>query len=380
MLTVAPIQGAGEPFAISVSPFAEGIEKMTTYPRHILELFGIEMPIIQAPMLGVTTPAMIVGVAEAGGLGSLPLSNLSPEEARSIFSEIRRQTSKPINVNFLCHEAAEWNPVHGAAWVQCLKPYYAELGVDCEIGPPHNLIQTFGNAHCALIEEIKPEVVSFHFGLPAKHLLERVRRTGAKIMSSATTVEEAAWLEEAGCDAIIAQGFEAGGHRGTFLRDNIDAQVGTMALVPQIVDAVRVPVIAAGGIGDPRGVAAAFALGASAVQVGTAFLFCSEANISPLYRGALRVAQADQTVLTNVFTGRLARVLETRIVRELGPISKDVPAFPLAAAALAPLRATSEANGSTDFTPLWCGQAVCLSSELPAAKLTAWLLQRLVHG
>jgi nitronate monooxygenase len=374
MLTVAPIQGAGEPFAISVSPsFAEGAEKMTTRPRHIQELFGIETPVIQAPMLGVTTPAMIVSVAEAGGLGSLPLSNLSPEEARSIFSEIRRQTSKPINVNFLCHEAAEWNPVHGAAWVQCLKPYYTELGVDCEIGPPPNLIQTFGDAHCALIEEIKPEVVSFHFGLPAKHLLERARRTGAKIMSSATTVKEAVWLEEAGCDAIIAQGFEAGGHRGTFLRDNIDAQIGTMALVPQILDAVKVPVIAAGGIGDSRGVVAAFALGASAVQVGTAFLFCSEANVSPLYRRALRVAQADQTVLTNVFTGRPARVLETRIVRELGPISKDVPAFPLAAAALAPLRATSEAHGSTDFTPLWCGQAVCLGSELPAAKLTAWL-------
>ena len=347
---------------------------MIAYPRRILELFGIEVPVIQAPMLGITTAAMIVAVAEAGGLGSLPLSNLSPEVARSIFSEIRRQTSKPINVNFLCHEAAECNPVHEAAWVvHSLKPYYAELGVDSGISPPHNLIQTFGNDHCAVIEEIKPEVVSFHFGLPAKHLLERVRRSGAKIMSSATTVEEASWLEEAGCDAIIAQGFEAGGHRGTFLRGNIDAQVGTMALVPQIVDAVGVPVIAAGGIGDPRGVAAAFALGASAVQVGTSFLFCNEANIPPLYRRALRVAQPNQTVITNVFTGRPGRALETRIVRELGPIAKEVPAFPLAAAALAPLRAATEPHGSTDFTPLWCGQAMCLSPELPAAELTAWL-------
>lgn len=377
---MAPIQGAGDHSQFLISPsFAEVREKMTAYSRRILELFGIEVPVIQAPMLGVTTPAMIVGVAEAGGLGSLPLSNLIPEEARSIFSEIRRQTPKPINVNFLCHEAAEWNPVHEAAWVQCLKPYYAELGVDSEMCPPHNLIQTFGEAHCAVIEEIKPEVVSFHFGLPAKHLLERVRRTGAKIMSSATTVEEASWLEKAGCDAIIAQGFEAGGHRGTFLSDNIDAQVGTMALVPQILDAVRVPVIAAGGIGDPRGVAAAFALGASAVQVGTAFLFCSEANISPLYRRALRVAQPDRTVVTNVFTGRPARALETRIVREVGPITKEVPAFPLAAAALAPLRATSEARGSTDFTPLWCGQAVCLSPELSAARLTAWLCDGFVY-
>jgi nitronate monooxygenase len=346
---------------------------MTAYPRRILDLFGVEVPIIQAPMLGVTTSAMIVGVAEAGGLGSLPLSNLSAEEAWSIFSEIRRQTTKPINVNFLCHEAAEWNPVREARWVQCLKPYYAELGVDSEMRPPNNLIQTFGNAHCALIEEMKPEVVSFHFGVPAKHLLERVRKTGAKIISSATKVEEAEWLEEAGCDAIIAQGLEAGGHRGTFLRHKIDAQVGTMALVPQIVDSVKVPVIAAGGISDRRGVAAAFALGASAVQVGTAFLFCEEANISPVYRRALKVARPEQTVVTNVFTGRPARALETRIVREVGPITKEAPAFPLAANALAPLRAVSEPHGCTDFTPLWCGQAVSLTPELPAAKLTAWL-------
>jgi len=187
---------------------------MTAYPRRILDLFGIQVPVIQAPMLGVTTSAMIVGVAEAGGLGSLPLSNLSPEEARSLFSEIRRHTSKPINVNFLCRETAECNPVHEAAWVQCLKPYYAELGVDSAICLPNNPIQTFETSHCAVIEEIKPEVVSFHFGLPARHLLERVRKTGAKIMSSATTVDEAVWLEEAGCDAIIAQGLEAGGHRG----------------------------------------------------------------------------------------------------------------------------------------------------------------------
>jgi nitronate monooxygenase len=226
---------------------------MTAYPRRILELFGTEVPVIQAPMLGVTTSAMIVAVAEAGGLGSLPLSNLSPEVARRIFSEIRRQTSKPINVNFLCHEVPEWDSAHEAAWVQSLKPYYAELGVDSGMSPPHNLIQTFGSAHCDVIEEIKPEVVSFHFGLPAKHLLERVRGSGSKIVSSATTVEEASWLEEAGCDAIIAQGFEAGGHRGMFLSGSINAQVGTMALVPQILDAVKVPVIAAGGIGDPRG-------------------------------------------------------------------------------------------------------------------------------
>jgi nitronate monooxygenase len=346
---------------------------MNLYPRAITELFKIEVPIIQAPMLGVVTAEMIIGVAEAGGLGSLPASHLSAEEARSIFSEMRRRTSKPINVNFLCHESPERNQACEDAWVQRLTPYYAELRLAADRDAPSVLVPAFGNAHCELLEEITPEVVSFHFGLPPRHLLERVRKTGAKIVSSATTVEEAEWLEQAGCDAIIAQGLEAGGHRGTFLRHEVDAQVGTMALVPQIVDAVKVPVIAAGGIGDPRGVAAAFALGASAVQIGTAFLLCEEANVSPLYRQAVRAARPEQTLVTNVFTGRPARVRETRIVRELGPIAKNVPAFPLAAAPLVPLRAASEPHGCRDFMPLWCGQAACLSPALSAAELTRWL-------
>jgi nitronate monooxygenase len=346
---------------------------MSAYPRAITELFGIEVPIIQAPMLGVVTTEMIVGVAEAGGLGSLPASTLQAEDARSIVSEIRRRTSKPININFLCHEAPERNAAREDAWLARLTPYYAELGLAPNPSPPSIPVPAFASAHCALLEEIQPEVVSFHFGLPPEHLLARVRRTGAKIVSSATTVEEAEWLESAGCDAIIAQGLEAGGHRGMFLDDKVDAQVGTMALVPQIVDAVKVPVIAAGGIGDPRGVAAAFALGASAVQVGTAFLLCGEANVSSLHRRALRATRPEQTVVTNVLTGRAARVRETRIVRELGPIAKDVAAFPLAAVPLAPLRAASEPHGCTDFVPLWCGQAARLSPELPAAELTRWL-------
>ena len=351
---------------------------MSIYPRPITELFEIELPIIQAPMLGIVTAEMIIGVAEAGGLGSLPASHLGAEEALNIFSEIRRRTSKPINVNFLCHESPARNSACEDAWVQRLIPYYAELGLAFDAGRPNIPVPAFGSAHCALLEEITPEVVSFHFGLPPKHLLERVRKTGAKIVSSATTVEEAEWLEEAGCDAIIAQGLEAGGHRGTFLRNKVDAQVGAMALVPQIVDAVKVPIIAAGGIGDPRGVAAAFALGASAVQVGTAFLFCEEANVSPLYRQAVRAARPEQTLVTNVFTGRPARVCETRIVRELGPIANNVPDFPLAAAPLAPLRAASEPHGCTDFMPLWCGQAARLSPELSAAELTRWLSRPLV--
>ena len=346
---------------------------MSFHRQSIVDLLGIEIPIIQAPMLGAVTGEMIIGVAEAGGLGSLPASHLGAEETRDIVAKIRRQTSKPINLNFLCHEQPMANPEEEEAWVQRLRPYYSELGLAFEPSRSGIQLSTFGNAHCTLLEELAPEVVSFHFGLPPKHLLKRVRNTGAKILSSATTVEEAEWLEEAGCDAIIAQGLEAGGHRGTFLRHKLDTQIGTMALVPQIVDAVKVPVIAAGGIADPRGVTAAFALGAAAVQVGTAFLFCEEANISPLCRKALKAARPEQTLVTNVFTGRPARVCETRIVRELGPIAKNVPAFPLAASPLAPLRAASEPHGSTDFVPLWCGQAARLSPELSAAELTIWL-------
>ena len=324
-------------------------------------------------MLGIVTPAMVVGVAKAGGLGSLSLTTLSPEESRVTLAAIRRHTLKPINVNFLCHQPTEMNSEREAAWMSCLKPYFAELGLDFRERPTSLPIPTFNDVHCSIVEELKPDVVSFHFGLPSQKLLDRVQRTGAKVLSSATTVEEAVWLEEAGCDAIIAQGVEAGGHRGTFLQCNVTAQVGTMALVPQIVDAVNVPVIAAGGIGDPRGVAAAFALGASAVQVGSAFLFCDEANVSPVYREALRRARSDQTVVTNILTGRPARAIANRIVRELGPMENYAPCFPLAAGALAPLRAASEAHGSPDFMSLWCGQAVSLAREGSAAKLTKWL-------
>jgi len=324
-------------------------------------------------MLGVVTTDMIVGVAEAGGLGSLPASHLGPEQIRSALRDIRRRTSRPINLNFLCHGVPTQNRLREAAWLQRLARYYRELGLTSEPLPFASSIPVFGSVHCDLLEEIAPKVVSFHFGLPPKHLLERVRRTGAKIVSSATVVEEAVWLEDSGCDAIIAQGFEAGGHQGAFLHRDPARQVGLISLVPQIVDAVRVPVIAAGGIADPRGVAAAFALGASGVQVGTAFLFCGEANVSNVYRETVRSTPPEQTVITNIFTGRAARVCETRVVRELGPIGTDMPDFPLPAAPLAPLRAGSEGKGRADFTPLWCGQSARLSRALSAAAMTGWL-------
>ena len=220
---------------------------------------------------------------------------------------------------------------------------------------------------------VHPEVVSFHFGLPDKDLLHRIRSAGVKILSSATSVDEARWLEDQGCDAIIAQGLEAGGHRGMFLTEDVSTQVGTMALMPQVVDAVRVPVIAAGGIADARGIVAAFALGAAAVQIGTAYLHCPEAQISPIYRQALKGTRDTETAITNVFTGRPARAIVNRFIREVGPMSDVAPEFPLAAATLAPLRAKSEVAGSADFTPIWSGQAARLGWEVPAAELTKQL-------
>ena len=313
---------------------------------------------------------MAIAVSEAGGLGSLPCAMLSAEEARAELRLVRRATSKPINVNFFCHRPPDADPTREEAWRRKLSRYYAELGLDPNVPPPRAARAPFDPSMCDVVAEFHPEVVSFHFGLPDNALLSRVKATGAKIFSSATSVAEARWLEDSGCDAIIAQGHEAGGHRGMFLTDDASSQVGTMALIPQVVDAVKVPVIAAGGIADARGIVAAFALGAAAVQLGTAYLFCPEATISSIHRQALRVARDDATVVTNVFTGRPARGLHNRLIREIGPLSELAPAFPLANGPIAPLRAKAEASGSGDFSSLWSGQAAALGRELPAGELT----------
>lgn len=341
--------------------------------RRIQDLFGIELPIIQAPMAGSVGSEMVIAVSEAGGLGSLPCAMLSPEQMRNEISIIRQRTSRPINLNFFCHQPPQADAAREAAWKRRLEGYYNELGLDPRAPAPSAARAPFDSTMCDLVEEFTPKVVSFHFGLPERALLERVRATGANIISSATTVDEARWLEDQGCDAIIAQGYEAGGHRGVFLPNDISTQAGTMALVPQVVDAVKVPVIAAGGIGDARGVAAAFVLGASAVQIGTAYLFCPEAKVSPLHRDALKRAKDNNTVLTNVFTGRPARGIANRVVREVGPMSDLAPEFPLAAGAIAPLRTKAETAGSGDFSPLWSGQAAAFGREIPAGDLTRQL-------
>jgi nitronate monooxygenase len=337
-----------------------------------IKLCEIELPIIQAPMAGSALSDMVVAVSEAGGLGSLACALLNVEQARKELEIIRRRTSRPINTNFFCHQQPREDHARQINWRRRLDAYYVQLQADdTSISPSARA--PFDGKMCELVEEFHPEVVSFHFGLPDKNLLVRVRKTGAKILSTATSVDEARWLEDQGCDAIIAQGLEAGGHRGMFLSDDVSTQVGTMALVPQVVDAVKVPVIAAGGIADGRGILAALALGAAAVQIGTAYLHCPEAQISPLYRQALKGSKDNHTAITNVFTGRPARAIVNRIMREVGPMSDAAPAFPLAAAPFAPLRAKAETSGSVDFSPLWSGQSARLGRDLPAADLTKQL-------
>lgn len=337
------------------------------------ELLGIELPIIQAPMAGVQGSVLAAAVSAVGGLGSLPCAMLSNEAVRDEILAIRSRTDRPFNVNFFCHEMPTPHAERERAWHAALTPYYREFGIDAAAIPAGPGRVPFGEAAAELLETLRPAVVSFHFGLPSSQLLARVRNFGAKILSSATTVDEALWLEAHGVDAIIAQGVDAGGHRGMFLSRDLSTQIGTFSLVPQVVRAVRIPVIAAGGIADARGVAAALALGASAAQVGTTFLLCPEATTSAVHRAAL-AAQAGgtgrPTTLTNVFTGRPARAIVNRAVRELGPVAEAAPEFPLAASAMAPLRAKAEERGSGDFSPLWSGQNAGGCREVAAGELT----------
>jgi nitronate monooxygenase len=344
--------------------------------RRLLDLFKTEFPIVLAPMAGVMDADLVIAAAQGGALGSLPCAMLSPEKAREQIQIVRQRVSAPVNMNFACHKMAYPDPGHEARWKERLAPYYGELGLDP--AAPINVANRapFDEAMCELVEELKPEIVSFFYGLPDQPLLRRVKAAGAIVIASATIVREAIWLEENGVDAVIAQGAEAGGHRSTFLTDNMAEQPGTFALVPQVVDAVKIPVIASGGIADGRGIAAAFALGASGVQIGTAYLRCPESKLTPAARLALAQARDDSTVITNVMTGRPARGVPNRAMRELGPISPHVLAFPHAATALAPLKAAAEKLGRVDFTNLWAGQAVGLGREMPAADLTRALAGR----
>lgn len=341
--------------------------------QNLQSLLKMDLPIIQAPMAGVQGSALALAVSGAGGLGSLPCAMLSLEGLRSELRVMAQHAGVPFNVNFFCHTAPIPDPAREAAWRAALAPYYAAYGIDADgiaAGPGR---AAFSAEAADVLEPFRPAVVSFHFGLPSAELVARVKRWGSTVVSSATTVEEARWLQAHGADVIIAQGLEAGGHRGHFLSDDLSLQMGTFALLPQIIQAVDVPVIAAGGIADARGVAAALALGAAAVQVGTAYLLCPEASTTPLHRAALQSDAARHTALTNLFTGRPARGIVNRVMREVGPLSGLAPAFPLATAAIAPLRAQAEAQGCSDFSPLWAGQNTRGCQVVGAAQLTRQL-------
>jgi nitronate monooxygenase len=332
--------------------------------------FLAELPVIQAPMAGSQGSALAIAVSNAGGVGSLPCALLDPDAIRAELLAITSATGKPYNVNFFVHREPVVDPARESAWRAILAPYYRELGVDPGATPPPSARTRFDEEAAAVLEEFRPPVVSFHFGLPAAALLRRVQGWGSRVIASATTVAEARHLEAQGVDAIIAQGLEAGGHRGMFLTEDVATQVGTLALVRQVVQAVRVPVIAAGGIADAAGVRAALALGAVAAQVGTAYLSCPEATTSAVHRAALKAPGAEVTALTNVFTGRPARGIVNRLMREIGPMNAAAPAFPLAFGAIMPLRARAEGQGGGDFTGLWAGQHIRRGPDLPAAQLT----------
>lgn len=340
------------------------------------QLLGIELPIIQAPMAGVQDHRLAVAVSNAGGLGSLPAAMLSLEALRSELTALQAQTHKPYNVNFFCHTPPTPDAAREAAWRGVLAPYYAELGLDSAQIPAGPGRAPFSAEAAALLAEFRPAVVSFHFGLPSAELLAQVKGWGSKVIASATTVAEALWLEAHSADAVIAQGLEAGGHRGHFLSMDLTEQAGLFALLPRIVQAVKVPVIAAGGIADAQGVAAAMALGAAGAQVGTAYLLCPEAATSAVHRAALQSPAAGHTALTTLFSGRPARGIVNRVMRELGPLAAPTPEFPLATTAIAPLRAKAESQGRGDFSPLWSGQNASGCKSIGAAALTLELAGR----
>jgi len=333
----------------------------------IARLYGLDLPIIQAPMAGAQNHHMAIAVSNAGGLGSIACSMISRDEITASVQSFRASSSKPVNLNFFCHPVLPRNENREAHWRDSLKDLYNELHTSGRPGGDIS-VRTFDEQRCALVEELKPEVVSFHFGLPADDLLERVKVSGAKVMSSATTLKEALYLRDKGCDAIIAQGNEAGGHRGLFLDNDYASQIGTFSLVQQVSAAVELPVIAAGGIANGKSIAAAMMLGASAVQIGTRYLKTPESTISENHRQILGEDHPPPTVLTNVFTGRPARSFSNRIIRKAGPISKDVPDYPYASAGLAPLKDAS--NGSSDFVSLWAGQSSAIGPAMSSAALT----------
>lgn len=343
---------------------------------HFLQQLGVSLPLIQSPMAGLQDSALTIAVSDAGALGSLPAAMLTAQALQQEL-DLLSQRKKPYNLNFFCHKIPAYDAEQQAVWQIVLAPYYKAYGVIATNQNPVAASAPFNAETLNLLEQYKSPILSFHFGLPEPALCQQLKKWGTKIISTATTIAEALYLQERGVDAIIAQGLEAGGHRGHFLTDDLSLQMGTFALLPQIVKAVNCPVIAAGGVSDATGVSAALSLGAAAVQVGTAYLLCTETKTTSLHRAAIKSPAAQHTALTNLFSGRPARAIMNRLMQELGTMNANVPPFPLARAALTPLRTAAEKTGCSDFSPLWCGQNASGCQEISAFKLTQKLCEKL---
>jgi nitronate monooxygenase len=340
----------------------------------LTELLGLEVPIIQAPMLGSTTPALAAAVSNAGGLGSIGGAAMTADQVKGLGAELRALSNGAFNLNFFAHRAPKRDEAARRRAADRLEPWYArfELGA-----PPVDLKEPwppFGEAVLEALLVLAPPVVSFHFGLPEGNAVARLQATGSRVICTATTVAEARSLEADGVDAIIAQGWEAGGHRGAFEIEGDDVGVGLMSLLPQMVDAVAVPVIAAGGIADGRGIAAALMLGASGVQMGTAFLSCPETNIPDIHRRGLAEATDESTRLTRAHSGRPARGRNTRYFAEMAKHAPALPEFPLMYSLSAPLRSAEDTDQSLDFQFLLYGQSAPMGRSLPASELMARLV------
>lgn len=352
---------------------------MSAVARDFCRELGLKRPIVQAPMAGVQGWQMAWAVSRAGGLGSIPAALLSNEQLiaelqqfSSAFKEHGGTGLLPLNINFFCHENPAVNPAKDAEWRRILNPYYQEFGVD-----PSSIGAGAGRAPLSqssleIIEQFRPKVVSCHFGLPSNSILSALKQLGVKLWSSATTIAEGVWLQDHGIDAVIAQGLEAGGHRGMFLTQDLTTQLSTFCLLPQLISSLRVPVIAAGGIADRHSVQAVLGLGAASAQIGTSYLLCDEAMTSSIHRSALKAPQC-HTALTNLFTGRAARGIMNRLMSEIGPLNSRAPEFPLAGAAIAPLKQLAEQTGRSDFSSMWSGQNPSGCLEISAYELTRQL-------
>lgn len=336
--------------------------------QQFCELVGATLPIVQAPMAGVQDEELAIAASAAGALGSMPcalLDNGQLEVALRRFATLQR----PINLNFFCHHMEEPVPAQQERWRRALEPYYQEFNVDPKTASTAGARRPIDTATVDLLEAFRPRIVSFHFGLPAPGLLDRIKAWGATVMASATTVVEALWLEQRGADVVIAQGIEAGGHRGNFLSDNLADQPTTAELVAALTKVIGLPIVAAGGVGGREDAKSLLAAGANAVQAGTAYLLCPEARTTTVHRQALQ-QRGRTTAITNLFSGRPARGLINRLMLEMGPLSDLPPAFPWASQALAELRAQAEMKGRDDFTPLWAGTSAGTLAGLGAAEVT----------